>query len=51
MKAAFLWNYWIMANYAGCMVWWLVHRSPWNAAYWLCALGITAVVTFGLQPR
>lgn len=46
-----LWNFWIMANYLGCVCWWAWHQSWWNAAYWICALGITAVVTFGLQPK
>lgn len=45
------WNYWILVNYAGCVLWWAWHRGWWNAAYWVCAFGITAVVTFGLQPR
>ncbi len=45
-----LWNCWIILNYMGAVGWWAWHGSLWNMAYWLCAAGITAVVTFGLQP-
>lgn len=50
MKLALAWNWWIIANYAGAVLWHLWHGSPWNAAYWFCAMGITLVVTVGLQP-
>ena len=46
-----LWNYWIMTNYAGAVIWWLCRGSLWNAAYWVFAFGITFVVSFGLQPK
>ena len=51
MTGKLAWNCWIIANYVGAVVWWGIHRSPWNAAYWACAAGITIVVTFGLQPK
>ena len=45
MKLA--WNIWIMANYAGAAAWWLWHGRLADVCYWLFAMGITAVVTFG----
>lgn len=50
MTGKLLWNCWIIANYLGAVAWWGWHGSVWNMAYWLCAAGITVVVTFGLQP-
>lgn len=47
MKLSLAWNIWIMANYGGAILWWLWHGSRVDAFYWLCALGITATVTFG----
>ena len=47
MKLA--WNYWIMAQYFGAVVWCYCTGLKAAALYWCLALGITATVTFGYQ--
>jgi len=40
-------NYVILGLYLTAMLWWGLHHSPWDVAYWFFAFGITFVVTFG----
>ena len=47
MEFKLAWNYWIMLNYFGAMVWWACNKSVPDSLYWFFALGITCVVTFG----
>jgi len=42
-------NYVIMALYIATSARWAFARSWGDAAYWLCACGITASVTFGFK--
>lgn len=42
-----IFNYTIMSLYAANVFRWSFHGSFVDAAYWGCALGITACVTFG----
>jgi hypothetical protein len=42
-----LFNFIIMTLYACAAIWWAIHWKWADACYWLCALGITATVTFG----
>lgn len=42
-----IFNYVIMGLYAANSVRWAFHGSWADVSYWLCALGITATVTFG----
>lgn len=51
MNPKFYWNCWIIAQYVGAMGWFAYHRSWPNVAYWFFAAGITATVTFWLQPK
>jgi hypothetical protein len=42
-----IFNYVIMGLYSVNVLRWSVHGGWVDAAYWACALGITACVTFG----
>lgn len=42
-------NFLIMGLYTCAALWWLAHGRPWDSAYWLAALSITFVVTFGYR--
>jgi hypothetical protein len=42
-------NHLIMMLYAINSAWWFWHGSKADGCYWLCALGITATVTFGYR--
>lgn len=44
-------NYAIMTMYALNSARWVFAKSWPDAAYWLCALGITATVTWGYGHR
>lgn len=44
-----LFNYLIMSLYLVNSAWWGFRRSWADAAYWLCAFGITATVTWGYK--
>lgn len=40
-------NFAIMALYGFAVLRWLVAGNLWASAYWLCALGLTIIITFG----
>jgi hypothetical protein len=40
-------NYVIIGAYVCAIVWWWLQDYPWWAGYWISALAITCVVTFG----
>lgn len=42
-----IFNFVIMALYAANVARWAAHGSLSDSVYWLCALGITATVTWG----
>ena len=42
-----LFNFIIMALYAGAVIRWSVAANFWAAGYWACALGLTLIITFG----
>lgn len=42
-----IFNYVIMGLYSANVLRWAVHGGWADAFYWLCALGITATVTWG----
>lgn len=42
-----LFNFIIMALYAMSAGWWAWNGKWADTCYWICALGITATVTFG----
>lgn len=44
-----IFNFVIMGLYALNIVRWTIARKPADAIYWLCALGITGVVTLGYK--
>lgn len=42
-----IFNFVIMGLYAANVLRWAIHGSWADCSYWLCALGITATVTWG----
>lgn len=42
-----LFNFLIMGLYSFAVVRWLFAANFWAAGYWLCALGLTIIITFG----
>lgn len=44
-----LFNFIIMALYAGTAGWWALHGKWADTCYWLSALAITATITFGYK--
>lgn len=44
-----IFNFVIMTLYSINAIWWLVHKRPADACYWLSALAITATVTWGYK--
>lgn len=42
-----LFNFLIMALYAFAVLRWAVAGNAWASCYWLCALGLTVIITFG----
>lgn len=44
-----IFNYLIMGLYTINSLWWFAQGNKADGCYWLCALGITATVTFGYQ--
>lgn len=39
----------IMGLYVLAAIWWAKDGKWWDVAYWLCAFGLTVVVTFGYR--
>ncbi len=44
-----IFNYVTMGLYTANIAWQFFHSRPIDACYWMSALSITAVVTFGYQ--
>lgn len=49
MTFKLLFNYWIIANYLGALIFYLIQRNIPDSLYWFFALGITLTVTFAYQ--